>query len=291
MHRQELAISAVRVNALEWLEFAAEGSEKREAHWLKIHGDAALAAWLARYTPTHIYFGSEFCEHLLPSPRTLEQAIDYARANGLKFALLTPIASPDVLCRLSELLPLLPQGTEVVVNDWGVAALVAPYFPKLRLIAGRVLCRMTKDPRLGSDWAQQCSHNLDSPWLQALLRRLNIEKVEIDMPLFANATALSHVPLLQSVHLPYFCIAKGRMCRPGSLRIKGPERFAVGRPCHKECLTLSVATSRPGSDDAWETIQMGNTIFGRHSAAMLEALMTAVENGMIPRLVVSGESL
>ncbi len=291
MYKQELAISAVRANAFEWLESANEGVEKREAHWLKIHGDAALAAWLATYTPTHIYFGSEFCEHLLPSRRTLDQALGYARANGLRFALLTPIASPDVLSHLRELLPLLPVGAEVVVNDWGVAALAAPYFPKLRPIAGRVLCRMTKDPRLGSDWAAQCGHNLDSPWLQALLQRLNIENVEIDMPLFANATALDHVPLLQGVHLPYFCIAKGRMCRPGSLGIKGPERFAVGRRCRKECLTLSVATSRPGSNDDWETIQMGNAIFGRHSAAMLEDLMTAVGNGMIPRLVVAGESL
>lgn len=290
MHEQELAVTAVRPDALDWLA-ADSGPAERETHWRKTHGDGALAAWLAGFAPTHMYFGSEFCEHLLPSARTLRQALARAASRGLRFALLTPIASPDVLARLESLLSLLPGGAEVIVNDWGVAQLVAARFPMLTPVAGRVMCRMVKDPRLTAEWSHQCGHGLDSPALQAVLQRLRIERVEIDAPLFADADTLGRVPRLQGVHLPYFSIAKGRMCRPGSLSIDGPERFAVGRRCRKECLRLATTTSRPGADNDWQTVQVGNTIFGRQSAAMLDTLKAAVRQGFVKRLVVAGEAL
>lgn len=290
MNVQEFAVTTVRPDTLEWLDRADGGPAAREAHWRKVHGDAALAAWLAPFAPTHIYFGSEFCEHLLPSTRTLREVLARVQASGLRFALLTPIASPEVLHRLDALLPLLPDGAEVVINDWGVAELVATRFPALRPLAGRVLCRMVRDPRLDAGWASHCGLGLDSPALQAVLQRLRIERVEIDMPLFADAAALGRVPLLNSVHLPYYCVAKGRMCRPGSLAIEGPERFAVGRRCRKECLTLAATTARPRTDDDWDTVEIGNSIFGLHSAGMLETLKAAVAQGRVPRLVVAGEA-
>jgi hypothetical protein len=262
----------------------------RQAYWREKQGDPYLAGWLAAFAPTHLYLGSEFCEHLLPSPRAVNIGLRQAHERGLRFCLLTPVASPQVIRDLAALLPLLPEDAEVVVNDWGVAGLVRESHPALRRVAGRILCRMIKDPRLpGSDWAVQCG--FDFAPLQPLFERAGFQQMETDTPLFADGDAFSRLPLPWSVHLPWFFVAKGRMCRIGALRQQGPERFAVGRRCKKECLGVSARIERPAGPDHWESWQVGNTIFGRHSRAMVDAVMAAVAKGQVQRLVVPGEAL
>lgn len=288
MNAPELAVTATRALALDWM---AAPQQAREQHWQQLHGDAGLAAWLAPLKPTHLYFGSEFCEHLLPSVPALREALKQAQAQQLRFALLTPVASPDVLSQLDVLLPMLSAGMEVVVNDWGVAYQVATRFPALQSVAGRVLCRMTKDPRLSQSWASQYGHGLAAATTRGLFERLGIHRLEIDMPLFADDDTLAEMPLPTAVHLPYVYVAKGRMCRAGALSVTGPERFAVGRRCQKECLRLSATASRPGREDACATVQLGNTLFSRHSDAMARALLAAVGKGQVARLIVPGESL
>jgi len=261
----------------------------REAYWREKHGDPHLAQWLACFAPTHFYLGSEFCEHLLPSPRIVETGLRQAREHGLRFSLLTPVASPQVIRDLAVLLPLLPKEAEVVVNDWGVACLVRETHPSLRLVAGRILCRMIKDPRLpNSGWAVQCGFDFEP--LQSLFERAGFQHMEIDTPIFADADMFSRLPMRKSVHLPYFFVAKGRMCRIGALGQSGPERFAVGRKCRKECLAVSARIERSAGQDHWESWQIGNTIFGRHSPEMVDAVMSAVEKGQIDRLVVPGNA-
>ena len=190
------------------------------------------------------------------------------------------------------LLPELPEGAEVVVNDWGVARLLAERFPQLVAIAGRLLARLVKDPRLpGAEWASQCRHGLRSPGLGRLLERLRIRRLELDVPLHATVDDFAQLPLPAGVHLPYFVVAKGRLCRVGSTGLEGSARFAPGRRCSRECLHLSAAMTRPGGADRHETLQLGNALLARHSAPMFTAVADAVAAGHITRLVVQGEPL
>lgn len=283
----EFAVSAVVPPSLEWV----DGDEaQRIGFWLGLYDDPLLARWLGSLRPTHLYLGSEFCEHLLPTVRMLERALQSAEEAGLEVALLTPVASPDLIRKLSRLLALLPERGEVVVNDWGVAALVADEHPNLSPIAGRILCRMIKDPRLpGPDWAPQCAPALDSGVLQSLFSRLGFDRVELDVPLFPTAELFSRLPFRKGVHLPFAYVAKGRMCRAGSIHLPGPERFAVGRDCRKECLTLSSSSERPGAGDAMSTMQIGNTVFARHTEKMRDVVIDALAKGAIERLIVPGE--
>ncbi|MGL1834700.1 hypothetical protein ACKVEX_13980 [Rhodocyclaceae bacterium SMB388] len=285
----ELAISAVTPPTLGW---AHADASTRMRHWFDIVEDAPLAHWLARFELTHLYLGSEFCEHLLPSAHTLRRGLARAAEAGLQLALLTPVASPQVVRQLAELLPMLPEHAEVVVNDWGVAALLAESHTGLRPIAGRILCRMIKDPRLsGEKWAPQCAPAVDSGPRHALLQRLGLTRIELDMPMFADLHTFSDLPCAKGVHLPYAYVAKGRMCRPGSMSLSGSERFAVGRKCRKECLSLSAVVERPGADDPHATVQLGNTVFSRHTDGMLRVLMSAADQGAIERVIVPGERL
>ena len=287
MKRPQLALCLVRPTGFDW---ATQEHATRLAGWETIVADAQLAKWLAQLSLTHLYFGSEFCEHLLPSSRSLQLAMSAASNAGIKFVLQTPVASPAILRHLTKLLPLLPPDSEIVINDWGVAHLVRERFPALRGIAGRILCRMIKDPRLpGPDWAPQCRPGFDSPPLLGLFRWLGLERIEVDAPMFPTHGTFAGLPPASGVHLPFSYVAKGRMCRIGSMFITGPERFAVGRKCRKECLTLSATTERPGAADQHATFHIGNTVFSRHSTAMLQAVMHAAEGGEVQRLIVPGE--
>ena len=40
--------------------------------------------------PQRVYFGNEFCEHLIPEEDALEQALGSAAERGLRLSLLTP---------------------------------------------------------------------------------------------------------------------------------------------------------------------------------------------------------
>lgn len=284
----ELAVSFVRPRRLRWLDASPE---RRLEQWTSLLEDTNLAAWLAPLAPTHLYLGSELCEHLLPEREMLAAAGSLAADRGLSLALLTPIASPAVIRELDEaLLPQLPDGTEVIVNDWGVARLLAERFPRLAAIAGRLLARMVKDPRLpGAEWAPHCQHGLRSPWLHMLLERLGIRRLELDVPLHAAVDDFARLPLPVGVHLPFFVVAKGRLCRVGSTALKGSERFAPGRRCKQECLHLSATMTRPSGADRYETLQLGNALLARHSTSMVDAVAGAVKAGHVTRLVIQGE--
>jgi hypothetical protein len=285
----EVAVSVVQLKGLGCF---AESPELRADRWRGFLANAALAYRLAALPPTHLYLGSEFCEHLLPSTETLRAALDLAAGAGLNFALLTPIAAPATIHQLCELLPLLPPAAEVVINDWGVGHLLRERFPALRPAAGRILCRMTRDPRLpGAAWARHCVHGLHSGRLLSALRRIGIRRLELDVPPFATAQSFAHLPLPAAVHLPLAVVAKGRMCRLGSVSLAGPERFAPGRPCRKECLQLAADMTRPRFADASETLQLGNTVLARHTGDMAAAVAAAIAEGSIQRLIVPGEPL
>ncbi len=285
----DVAVAMVRPRSLQPL-FASRG--ERAAFWHRALADEALARWLATCKPTRLHVGSEFCERLLPTPAQLTLNLAEAREHGLGVSLLTPVASPQVIDALAELLPLLPAGAEVVVSDWGVALLLQERFPQLTPVAGRILCRMLKDPRLGDPrYAPPAGHDLDSPALRAVLRRLGIARLEMDLPLFARDETFSGAPLPLDVHLPFAFVAKGRMCRTAGLARSGPERFSPRPFCHHECLGLRADTVREAADDAWHTVHVGNTVLCRHSPATLATASRAAAAGRIARLIVPGEAV
>lgn len=285
----EVAVSALNLPELDWIDASEDG---RTEHWETLVDDSILARWLGQYRPTHLYIGSEFCEHLLPSKQKLRRALQRAEAYGLRPVLLTPVASPQVLSALTELLELLPDETDVVVNDRGVGRLISVHYPRLRRAAGRILCRMIKDPRLpDAGWAPQCGYGFDAPHTQSIFKRLDFQRLEMDVPMFPDDKTFDSLPLPKGVHLPYAFVAKGRMCRIGSMAIEGTQRFAVGRQCRKECLIFTASAQRPATNDRQKTRHVGNTIFSRHTDEMLKVVMKATEKGGIERLIVPGASL
>ena len=287
MSALELAIVVESVPELKRL---LEGQSSGVETWRTALGEGdPLLPLIDGMAPRSIYFGSEFCEFLLPSVEKLKRALHLAREAQCALALLTPIASDGVIDRLRELLPLLHAGSELIVNDWGVAAFAQREFSGLRLAAGRLLCKMIKDPRLDSAvWAGLYPHGLGGRSFHALLDKLGIERIELDVPPYARPQVFSSLGRKAAVHTPYAYVTKGRICRIGSLSLAPTQKFAPGRECQRECLRYAAAMERPGKSADLGTQQRGNAMFYRHTPAMSAAAAAAIVEGWVQRVVLHG---
>lgn len=288
MNRLEAAVAVDSYPELKrWIE-AAPG--ETTAWQASLGEDDPLAALLAGIAPRHYYFGSEFCEFLLPAAKVLKRALDLVKDAKRQLTLLTPIACDGVIERLRDILPLLPEDSELVVNDWGVASVARREFPHLRLAAGRLLCKMIKDPRLDNAvWAGLYPHGLGGRSFHALLDRLAVVRIELDLPPYATPRLFSGLGIGAALHAPYAYVSKGRLCKIGSLSLATEQRYAPGRECQRECLSYAATSERPGKSADLETRQRGNTLFYRHTRAMSAAAAAAVAQGWLQRIVVHGD--
>ena len=250
--------------------------------------DAALEALPADAAASHLYFGSEFCEHLFPDEAALERAIELSGKLGLTLVLATPAANDALVAKIGESAAILPEGAEILVNDWGVAHFLRSAYPRLPLVAGRQLAKMIKDPRVPSAaWLKPYPGSYGTPGHRRLLERLGIGRIELDVPPFATPDLYSVDGIDLSVCLPYAYVAKGRICKIGSLRRELPEKFAPGRSCHRECLGV-VEVGAAASSAGLVSSARGNSTFYRHDAAMAALVREMVAQGRVTRLVFSG---
>lgn len=241
---------------------------------------------------SRIYLGNEFCERLIPTPKELEQVQLWAGQQALDLTLVTPMVTDAGLRRLDILLPRLPDGSEVVINDWGVLLRLRTDYPSLVPVLGRMLNKMIKDPRLPSEqWTRLQPHSSQSVHFQSFLERFAIGRLEMDVPPFARTEQFQTAPLALGVHLPYGYTVKGRMCRIGSLGQRDEGKFVAGHACRKECLSYWVEACRTGKRPGSElySFQRGNTQFYRHSDAMASAIWQAVDHRWISRLIFAGD--
>ncbi len=241
---------------------------------------------------THIHLGNEFCERLISTPKKLKHVQLKTEQLGLGLTLVTPMLTDVGFGQLDKLLPELSEGSEVVINDWGTLHLLYRDYPSLVPVLGRMLNKMIKDPRLPSEqWTQLHPYISQPEHFQSLLKRFNIDQMEMDVPPFAKTEQFNSEPMGLSVHLPYGYTFKGRMCRIGSLNQKDNGKFITAHACQKECLTYWTQAERSGVKLNTEnySFQRGNTQFYRHSQDMADAVWAAINKHWIKRLIFAGD--
>ena len=209
--------------------------------------------------PGRLLFGSEFCQHLIPSTDDVAAAANLARERGLGLTLLTSYVTDDFLERTAERVAVLAGAPdpEVVFNDWGVLRQVRREHPGVGLVLGRGLNRQVRDPRLpdvgpehlGGDEppAAWGGSSIGSASFRALLRKLGVQRVASDVPL-QGATPIGADGLPCQVHLPWGMVASGRIClvsaygKPASVRLVPP--LACDAPCRRYTLNLRAPWTR-----------------------------------------------
>lgn len=316
----EWAMGIPRGQALEWVEDYWEKEKNTSAKGLiKSHKRRSIIdileegqAQFGSVDFTRMYFGQEFCEKALPTPKEIQQALTLAKKKEMKFTLVTPYVTEEGLDKVKGLLETLvelePHG-EVVVNDWGVLQIIRESYPSLTPVLGRLLNKVLRDPRImvytKKSQSKQSPNNvlesyrrssLASESMAALLKEYQVRRIELDHPPQGLDERLQEQGYDLSLYLPYGVITTGRICFIHSWELDEKEKFKTFLGgCDRKCRFYWMEMSDPGQQvpksKDWSIVQKGNTVFYRGKGEFLrQGLESGVRAG-VSRVVVQREPL
>lgn len=229
-----------------------------------------------------IYFGQETCENLLPTLKSVEQAVEIAKQREVSFTLATPYVSPKGIVELRKIfdyLVSLDQEIEVVVNDFGVLHLINTEYSKLIPVLGRLLIKMKRDPRFslsGYDIANIEIKNikkvesnqlevlqgssLELPSYQKFLNDKGIERAGMDtIPQGVDPKILKKWGLKIDLYWPWTYITSSRSCAIAAHTQVGKDYHPTDELCEFQCKQFEFTFT---SDKRMlPTVQNGNAVW------------------------------
>ncbi|MDD2736337.1 MAG: hypothetical protein PHF56_20590 [Desulfuromonadaceae bacterium] len=235
------------------------------------------ASWLDILPPgplRAIYFGSEFCEFLLPDAVQVARYCKHAQNAGIEAVLLTPVATPGGLVRIKQLLyDLTAAGNApaVVFNDWGVATLLREFFPALQRRAGRLINRGIRDPRLMEKEPFSGNTGERGKRLRSMLVSFGVSALETDPDLEGGFLGGGGEGMQRVLYLPYAFAASSRNClikADSAQRIDACFTKGLGTTCSGICRGESHRINRP--DTHLPLWRAGNTVFFEVPQARVE---------------------
>ncbi|MBN2067368.1 MAG: hypothetical protein JW744_02780 [Candidatus Diapherotrites archaeon] len=217
-----------------------------------------------------IYFGQEFCERLLPSKKDLLKVKSFCSKKGISLSLVTPILTDAGLENALALSRLLLPEDEIIVNDYGL--LHALQNPRPVLVAGRLLNRQFRDPRIASFRGKvsdsffmhlQQSHAA-SPEFQSFLLENSFARAELDNLLQGIGTDLSKSQLHASLYFPFVFVSLTRMCLSANCNSVSFQGKVGVFPCSRECQSFQF--NLKSSFFPNELLLFGNAVLFKNSA-------------------------
>jgi len=151
---------------------------------------------------TRVYYGTEFCEAVIPSTTELEECLFASLERGLSFTFVTPHVTDTYLDTLGACFDILSRNleeAEVVVNDWGVLRMLKKRHTRLTPILGRVLNRSLIDHRKSN-----VTCLMYFPF-RRFLWNYGVKRVEFDCPAQPWGIDLEKSALGGSLYFPFDC--------------------------------------------------------------------------------------
>lgn len=186
------------------------------------------------YKFTRIYFGNEFCDKFLPSIKQIRNVLSFCRKNKVNFSFVTPYCTDSTLKKIYPLLSILPEKTEVILNDFALLEIIKK--KNLISILGRLLVSISKDPRISFDSKYNFylkSNNLHRSYLKFLLNN-GISRIELDNVMQGyNINIDDKISL--SLYYPFVCCSITRKCIFAN-QSQLNKKFKVIVQCNYECL-------------------------------------------------------
>lgn len=282
---KELALFIPALKYLDLLDTYTEQNQDTKNHyalWLKNNFDK-IKPYIAEIPLARVYFGNEFCERLIPPVHHVEEVLQACTARKLKFSLVTPYLTDLGMEAVAKILQALSNHAafdEVIVNDWGLLYYIRTNYPALKVVVGRLLDKMKRDPRFGRRDYERLFNGeglkmLKSPSVSAVcyqdfLKHFGVERAELD-----NVQQGLHLEAPEgikiSVYLPFGFVTNGRICQFAGIHNPRDEKFRVTSPCRRECQSYEQFMQKAVSpipdhleDDEVGKISLirkGNTVF------------------------------
>lgn len=214
---------------------------------------------------SRIYFGEEFCQNRIQEVEDFKKAQEMASELHMYLTLVFPYVIDSGIVEIDDILNELNleiEGLEIVVNDWGTAYHIRKKYPKLTVIAGRLLNKIKRDPRIKSVekfldeevYNFYRSSNLLTNSSIRFLKEMGIKDVEFDCPM--QGINLEKSDLKYSVHFPFGYITTTRLCinNPATY-VKGKQYKCTAKLCEK------IILKEENSAFSAKVYQVGNTVF------------------------------
>ncbi len=218
---------------------------------------------------SRLYFGNEFCERMIPSLVSVEEALAYAKKHKLDLSLVTPYITNDGLAKLEALFELLKKKSiscEVIFNDWGTLNLINHRYPNFKPVLGRLLTKqkrgpsiirllqrkrrkyVTQDPQdpnskniviekelpLSLDSYYKGSNMASVPIIHQFLLSQRIGRIELDNTQQGLLLELPRGKISASVYFPYTYISTTFFCPSVGCDTKN-KSFLKIKPCNRQC--------------------------------------------------------
>ena len=212
----------------------------------------AAAARAAPVRIQRLYYGAECCDRLLPDAAALDRVLQ--AAGGRPVTLVLPFLTEGALGAARALLRHAQgQGVdEVVANDLGALELAADAGFAGRLVAGRLVNRQRRGPRLArllsrlpaaGVTALRSSH-LETPAWITLLGQLGVVRAEFDLPA-AGLEAPPPGALPRSLWTPDVLVTVGRLCVAAQAEDPAHREPLRVWPCSQPCRQTLAQLSHP----------------------------------------------
>ncbi len=261
------------------------------------------------YTPQYnrIYFGTEFCQNLIPTAKDLKKVLQFSGKNALQFTFVTPFVTAKGLTGLERLLGILKtkqKKCEVVVNDWGVLELLSRKYKNFKPALGRLLTRQNRDPAMAKVLEKQLPYGVrmkdgririvahvppgeryqkgirdsyvNAPSIQKFLSGLSVERIELNN--LIQGTKLDGLAFKVSLYTPFVNISTTRFC-PMESRLQKVQRIGIcKRECRKHYARLTNKSLRR------VLYKRGNTTFYKNPVSL-----KALKNSSVDRIVFQPE--
>ncbi len=215
---------------------------------------------------TALYFGTEFCQELIPGIRDTEAFCAHCAERGLEAVLLTPLVTHKGLSRLDRLLGGLARREmfpAVVFNDWGVLELLRKKFSSFPLRMGRLMNRGLRDPRLDMQASGPGGENTQrGAGIRKLAFSFGVTALESDADLEPGYLGDGADGLKRALHVPFTFAASGRNCLEKAAAApagKGILTKGLNSGCKAPCRGIFRKENR--QDTQKEMWRAGNTLF------------------------------
>ena len=193
---------------------------------------------------SRLYFGVEFCQHLIPSVEDLDCVLKFTSEKKMNLTLVCPFVTNKGMERLKSLLGCLinrQPTSEIAINDWGLLRWIKENYGNLNLILGRLLTKQKRGPRIlnfmGKSPSAMIQHFrqacIDNSSTKDFLMMSGIKRIELDNTL--QGINRPHHALPGSLYVPFAYITTTRFCLVNNCigTVKKPLRSIS--PCYKEC--------------------------------------------------------
>lgn len=165
-----------------------------------------------------IYYGNEFCENLIPKKEDVIKLVKFLDKRGIALTFFTPFCTDSGISKLAKIIPVLPNGAEIVLSDFGTLRLLKNIKHKtFNLIWGRLLVKYKRDPRIGHLKASNKAgeflktSNINEKDFQKFILNEGIKRIEIDNS-FQGYNYKLDKSISTSLYYPYIYITSTTKC-------------------------------------------------------------------------------